>query len=123
MPKIPCISYLTGDTFIRLEHGTPTMTSVTSALKRIVKQTAKWATGGHNHQKKIKLLTPPIQCTLYDFRRTFATRMAESGMNPTSLKTIMGHSDITTTLKYYVDLTPKMKSQAQELLERAFENY
>lgn len=38
----------------------------------------------------------------HDMRRTFATRCAEGGMWPKHLQTILGHSDITTTMRFYV---------------------
>lgn len=94
----------------------PQMSSVSSALKSTLKRTAVWERGGRNGLKKIRLITPPVKCTLYDFRHTFATRMAERGMSQIALQTIMGHSDITTTLEYYVDLTEKMIEEARILM-------
>ncbi|MDY6085390.1 MAG: tyrosine-type recombinase/integrase [Peptoniphilaceae bacterium] len=88
-------------------------------LRRLSKKTGVWRRGGHNHLKKLELLTPPLHCPLYDFRHTFATRSAESGMNPTVLKNILGHADISTTLRYYVDITDKMMEQAVELMEKS----
>lgn len=40
-------------------------------------------------------------------------------MNPTVLKNILGHADISTTLRYYVDITDKMMEQAVELMEKS----
>lgn len=40
--------------------------------------------------------------TAHAFRDTFATRAAESGMEPKQLQSIIGHTDIKTTLNYYV---------------------
>lgn len=40
--------------------------------------------------------------TAHAFRDTFATRAAESGMEPKQLQSIMGHTDIKTTMNYYV---------------------
>lgn len=99
--------------------GTPSMNAAKIAFAKIVKKTGVWRRGGHNHLKKLELLTPPLHCTLYDFRHTFATRSAESGMNPTVLKNILGHADISTTLRYYVDTTDKMMEQAVELMEKS----
>lgn len=39
--------------------------------------------------------------TTKDLRHTFATRAAQAGVNPKVLMTILGHSTIETTLKYY----------------------
>ena len=40
--------------------------------------------------------------TVHAFRDTFATRAAESGMEPKQLQSIIGHTDISTTMNYYV---------------------
>lgn len=37
-------------------------------------------------------------------RGTFATRCAEAKIAPAVLKEILGHSDISITMKYYVDI-------------------
>ncbi|MCR5784377.1 MAG: tyrosine-type recombinase/integrase [Eubacterium sp.] len=43
--------------------------------------------------------------SMHALRRTFATRCAESGMMANILQAVMGHSDISTTLRYYVKAT------------------
>lgn len=40
--------------------------------------------------------------SIHKLRHTFATRCIESGMRPKTLQKILGHSDITITLNYYV---------------------
>ena len=99
------------------ELGHPSMNAVQSALDRILKQTEVWELGGRNHQKKLKLIKPAVKCRLYDFRHTFATRMADEGMHPTMLMYLMGHSDITVTLQYYTEITEKMRNKAVDILE------
>lgn len=100
--------------------GTPSMNALKCAFHRTLSQTAKWETGGHNGMKKVALLTPPVKCVLYDFRHTFATRMAEKGMSAKMLQTLMGHRDIQTTLTYYVDVTEEMKKEASNLMASDF---
>lgn len=97
--------------------GIPSMNAVKSAFRRVLEQTATYKTGGRNGMKKLAQITPPVQANLYDFRHTFATRCAEQNMNPTVLRNILGHADITTTLNYYVELTPEMIERAVVLLE------
>ena len=97
--------------------GTPSMNAVENAFKRILRQTATWETGGHNHLKKIRLLKPALNYGLYDFRHTFATRQAENGMSITALQHLLGHADIKTTLEYYVNFTDKMINNAVLILE------
>ena len=66
------------------------------------------------------------QFRLYDFRHTYGSRMAMSGVDLATLKELMGHSSITITMRY-VHPTPEHKMAAvQKLetynLEHAFEN-
>ena len=42
--------------------------------------------------------------SIHKLRHTFATRCMESGMKPKTLQKILGHSDITVTLNYYVHI-------------------
>ncbi len=53
---------------------------------------------------------------LYDLRHTFGTRSAMSGVDLATLKELMGHSDISTTMRY-VHPTPEHKKLAVEKLE------
>nr|WP_072513785.1 site-specific integrase [Ndongobacter massiliensis] len=98
--------------------GTPSMNAVRHALCRILRQTAVYERGGRNHLKKISLITPAVSCSLYDFRHTFATRMAERNLNPKMLQLLMGHSDIKITLSYYIDVTDQMIGDAKEGMEK-----
>ena len=97
-------------------NGKPSMSAIQSAFRNIVEQTAVWKRGGRNGLKKLDLIKGPVEFTLYDFRHTFATRMADLGAQPTALKMLMGHSDITITLKYYVSVTEKMKDETKKLM-------
>lgn len=45
-----------------------------------------------------------IKVTLYMFRKTFGSIMAEAGVPAFDLAKIMGHRDISTTYKYYIDI-------------------
>jgi integrase len=40
--------------------------------------------------------------SIHKLRHSFATRCVESGMKPKTLQKILGHSDVTITLNYYV---------------------
>jgi integrase len=94
----------------------PSMNALQCAFKHILKQTAEWKKGGKTNQKKIAIIRPPVKCSLYDFRHTFATKMAEAGMHQTALQAIMGHTDISITLKYYIGVTDNMMEQARTLM-------
>jgi integrase len=54
---------------------------------------------------------------LYDFRHTFGSRSAMAGVDLATLKELMGHSTITTTMRY-VHPTPEHKRKAMEKLEQ-----
>jgi len=58
--------------------------------------------------------TPPFR--LYDFRHTFGSRTAMAGVDLPTLKELMGHSDISTTMRY-VHPTPEHKREAVRKLE------
>jgi integrase len=53
---------------------------------------------------------------LYDFRHTFGSRTAMAGVDLPTLKELMGHSDISTTMRY-VHPTPEHKREAVRKLE------
>ena len=78
--------------------GLPDMAAVESCFKRCLTATTVYKRGGHNHLKKLSVITPPVRFFLYDFRHTFATKMAEKGMAAKMLQNLMGHEDIATTL-------------------------
>lgn len=99
------------------ESGKPSMNAIENATKRAIKQTAEYQTGGHNGMKKLKLVRSPIKLSLYDFRHTYATKMAEQNINPKALQYLMGHKDIETTLNYYIGITDKMLDQAKKAME------
>lgn len=70
------------------KKGTPIARSTyNSALRRITK----------------KLGMDPF--SIHKLRHTFATRCIEAGMKPKTLQKILGHSDVTMTLNYYVHVT------------------
>lgn len=49
--------------------------------------------------------------TFHDLRRTFGTRLAQSGLPANDLKAYMGHASITTTMDFYVGLTDDSDSR------------
>jgi integrase len=54
---------------------------------------------------------------LYDLRHTFGSRSAMAGVDLPTLKELMGHSDISTTMRY-VHPTPEHEREAVRKLER-----
>jgi integrase len=68
------------------------------------------------HYKALRAagIDPPFR--LYDFRHTFGSRTAMAGVDLPTLKELMGHSDISTTMRY-VHPTPEHKREAVRKLE------
>ena len=54
--------------------------------------------------------------TFHALRHTFATRGVEAGFDVKSLSEILGHSDVTTTLRCYVHPSTEQKRRQMELL-------
>jgi len=57
---------------------------------------------------------PHFSC--HSLRHTFTTRMCEAGVNINAL----GHSDISTTLNIYADVTKEMKAEEFKGLDSYF---
>jgi len=69
-------------------------------------------------QKYFKELTASLGIrdkSFHTLRHTFATNALESGMDVKTLSEILGHSDVTTTLNYYVHTNEKRIKKAMEV--------
>jgi len=69
----------------------------------------------HHEALRKANINPPFR--LYDLRHTFGSRSAMAGVDLPTLKELMGHSDISTTMRY-VHPTPEHKREAVRKLER-----
>jgi integrase len=72
---------------------------------------------GLSHHKAVKEAGIVPGFRLYDFRHTFGSHSAMAGVDLPTLKELMGHTSITTTMRY-VHPTPEHKLQAMEKLEQ-----
>lgn len=70
----------------------------------------------YKHFKKYVLPKLSFEMTLKDFRHTFATRCAESGVNMRTLQKWMGHSKIETTARYYTHILSEFERSEIERL-------
>ena len=62
------------------------------------------------------VLIPKFSC--HTFRHTFTTRMCESGMNVKVIQNMLGHSDISTTMNIYADVTKELETIALDDLSK-----
>lgn len=103
--EIPCIdSYY----FRGYKNGMPmSETAIVNSLHRIV----DWI---HEDGYDFPNITPHV------LRHTFATRAIEAGMQPQTLKTILGHSSLAMTMDLYGHVLPTTKQEEMEKIVSAF---
>ena len=61
-------------------------------------------------------LLPPFSC--HSLRHTFATRLCENGVNIKVIQELLGHSDFSTTMDIYTDVTKELKESEINKLKR-----
>lgn len=103
--------------FFPASSGEPSLNALDLAFRTALRQTAVWESEGRKRHSK--LLRPALDFSLYDFRHTFGTRMAEV-LPLKSLQVIMGHSDAATTMRYYVGFTKEAKEEATNKMTGVF---
>ncbi len=59
---------------------------------------------------------------VHDARHSFATLMLEQGESPKTVQTLMGHSQISTTLDIYSHVSLELETRAVNRLDEAFKN-
>lgn len=91
-----------------LPEGTPiSRERVQAEIDRIVKKVNE--TGFHMER-----------FTSHCFRHTFATRAIEAGMQPQTLKTILGHSSLSMTMDLYSHVLPNTKAEEMQKVASVF---
>ena len=63
-----------------------------------------------------KVLLPNFSC--HTLRHTFTTRMVEAGINVKVIQDALGHSDISTTMNIYADVTKELKMSEFDALNK-----
>ena len=88
--------------------------SINSNLKRIA---TKLGIGIYEEENNKGQLVQKTDVHTHMLRGTFATRCAETKIAPAVLKKILGHSDITITMQYYVDVDSEFESSENKNVE------
>jgi integrase len=89
---------------------------INKAIRRIVRD--------HNDEEIDKngddaFLLPMFSC--HSLRHTFTTRMIEAGVNVKVVQDTLGHTDVSTTLNIYADVTDDLKQEEFKQLDEYFD--
>lgn len=90
--------------FLNRYGGVYNQSTLNKALKRIIRDCN---TEEFDKSKNPPVLLPNFSC--HNLRHTFTTRMVESGTNIKVIQDTLGHSDISTTMNIYADVTKELK--------------
>ncbi len=69
-------------------------------------------------QYKLKVEGCKIKYGNHKYRHTFATTMISKGLEVNGVSELLGHGDITTTLKYYVGVDERTKEKGRSLIDQ-----
>lgn len=95
--------------FLNKDGGTFNQSTINRAIHRIVRDCNDSIMNRQDYIPGKTVLLPRI--TSHVFRHTFATRMAEYGVNIKAAQYILGHEDIQTTYNIYVDALPEFNEK------------
>ena len=88
--------------------------TINSSIKRIA---LKLGIGIYEDKDKKGQIVQKTDVHTHMLRGTFATRCAEAKIAPAVLKKILGHSDITVTMQYYVDVDSEFENSENKNVE------
>ena len=89
--------------------------TINSSIKRIA---LKLGIGIYEDKDKKGQIVQKTDVHTHMLRGTFATRCAEAKIAPSVLKKILGHSDITITMQYYVDVDSEFENSENKHVEK-----
>ena len=89
--------------------------TINSSIKRIA---LKLGIGIYENKDKKGQIVQKTDVHTHILRGTFATRCAEAKISPAVLKKILGHSDITVTMQYYVDVDSEFENSENKNVEK-----
>ena len=91
------------------EGNVYTPESVNRAIKRIYEDYNKKEEETAKKENREPLLLPHFSC--HHLRHTFCTRLCENESNLKVIQSVMGHSDIQTTMDIYAECTAEKKQE------------
>lgn len=91
--------------------------TLNKALRRIVRDCNLSIMDKNKSNSNDILLVPHLSNHI--FRHTFTTRLNEQNINTKAMQSILGHSDISTTMDIYVDATEDFKIEQMGEFEKA----
>lgn len=103
--------------FVNRFGATQHQGTLNKALRRIIRDCNDEVL---EKNEKNPVLLPRFSC--HSLRHTFTTRMCEAGVNIKVIQDALGHSDISTTLNIYADVTKELKKKEFEGLEEVFKS-
>lgn len=101
------VQHLNATVFLTVRGNILPSGSIAHAMRRVFRKLD--AAGSH-----IEPISP------HGLRDTFATRAIEEGMQPQTLKTILGHASLAMTMDLYAHVLPNTKAAEMEKISTAF---
>lgn len=99
--------------FLNKDFRVHNQNSLNRALERIVRNCNEEIIGKSSSPDPV--LLPRIHCHM--LRHTYGTRLNDAGVNIKAMQEMLGHKDIDTTMRIYVDASENIISHAMEEYE------
>jgi len=104
--------------FRNLQGNIQSPSTINAAFSKIVAEYNGSEKERASQENREPVLLPHISCHI--LRHTFTTRVVENGCDLKTVQTILGHSDIQTTLAVYADSTPEKRQESFKGIEGKF---
>ncbi len=104
-----------GFVFATPSHTVYIPTAINHAIHHAITQYNKEEKARAAYEDRNPVFLPNFSC--HHLRHTFCTRLCENDVNPKVIQVIMGHSDITTTMNIYAEVTKEKKIQTFDDLQ------
>lgn len=114
---IKCTARVDGFTdfiFVNRFGNTQHQGTLNKALRRIIRDCNQEILDKAKEKDNVILL-PNFSC--HTLRHTFTTRLCESGINIKVIQSVLGHSDVSTTLDIYADVTKDLKKAEMQTFD------